>query len=588
MTSMPEAASPSANVAAPNSPGFRAADIALLLALCFVLFFWGLGSVPLYNKGEPREGLVVWDIWNAGNWILPLRGGVDIPSKPPMFHWLAALAALASGSLNEFTLRFPSALLGAAGVLLVYLTGAALWGRVAGLVSAIVLATSFEWWRAATTARVDMTLTFFMLASFLCFYYLYQSRGGLLKSLLMAALLGLATLAKGPVGAILPCLAGLAFLACKRDFAFLKKIHLPIAVPVGIAVAATWYVLALWKGGEQFFSRQIVHEILLTPLGGAGHNQPFYYYLPKLVAGLAPWSLFLPSLAIFLYQQRRRLDEEKLLYPLIWFAAVFVAASLSIGKRPVYILPLYPAVALLLGAWWQKLTEGNVSWVGVAKAATGLVAVALLLLAAVFAAELAGWNLVELVGSRLDRRSRELLPLVAQVLDKNRPAVAALAALSGIPALFALIAFRKGAWRGCFAALTTVMAAFYFLLQTTVHPAFADKLAPKSFMLRAKEKIGERAPLVIYRAGGFPAGFYRRLLFNAPEIDAATAKPPFFLLTQEAEWQRLRQIAGVTLVEPGDPIVPEKLRLVLIAVGEEAKVELKDSKDDDSSSDSDE
>ena len=586
---MPEAASPSINAAAaPNSPGCHAADIALLLGLCFALFFWGLGSVPLYNKGEPREGLVVWDIWSTGNWILPLRGGVDIPSKPPMFHWLAALAAVASGLLNEFTLRFPSALLGTAGVLLIYLTGAVLWGRVAGLVSAIVLATSFEWWRAATTARVDMTLTFFMLASFLCFYYLYQSRRGLLKSLLMATLLGLATLAKGPVGAILPCMAGLAFLACKRDFAFLKKIHLPIAVPVGIAVAATWYVLALWQGGEKFFSRQIVHEILMTPLGGAGHNQPFYYYVPKLLAGLAPWSLFLPSLAIFLYQQRRRLDEEKLLYPLIWFAAVFVAASLSIGKRPVYILPLYPAVALLLGAWWQKLSQGSASRPGVARAAAGLAAVAFLLLAAALAAQLAGWNSLDSIGGRLDRRSRDLLPLFSQVLDVNRPAVTALATLSALPALFTLVAFRRAAWRGCFVALATVMVGFYFLLQTTVHPALADKLAPKSYMLRAKERIGEQAPLVIYRAGGFSSGLYRRLLFNAPEVDAAAAKPPFFLLTREAEWQRLREIAGVTLVEPGDPIVPAKLRLVLIAVGEGARVELKDSKDEDSSSDSDE
>ena len=586
---MPETAPHASNsAAARHSPRFRAGDITLLLGLCLALFFWGLGSVPLYNKGEPREGLVVWDIWNAGNWILPLRGGVDIPSKPPMFHWIAALAALASGSLNEFTLRLPSALLGAAGVVLIYITGAALWGRVAGLVSAIVLATSFEWWRAATTARVDMTLTFFMLASFLCFYYLYRSRGGLLKSLLMAALLGLATLAKGPVGAILPCLAGLAFLACKRDFAFLKKIHLPIAVPVGLAVAASWYVLALWQGGEKFFDRQIVHEILMTPLGGAGHNQPFYYYVPKLLAGLAPWSLFLPSLAIFLYQQRRRLDDEKLLYPLIWFAAVFIAASLSIGKRPVYILPLYPAAALMLGAWWQKLSEGSVSRTGVAKAAAGCAAAALLLLAAVFAAQLAGWNLLDLVGGRLDRRSRELLPLVAQILDTNRPAVAALAALSGIPALFALTALRRGAWRACFAALATVMVAFYFLFQTTIHPAFAEKLAPKSYMLRAREKIGKSAPLVIHRAGGFSAGLYRRLLFAAPELDAAAVKPPFFLLAREAEWQRLREIPGVTLVEPGDPIVPEKLRLVLIAVGAGARVELKDSQDEDFSSDSDE
>jgi 4-amino-4-deoxy-L-arabinose transferase-like glycosyltransferase len=70
---------------------------AAILALCFALYFWGLWAVPFYDKGEPREGLVVWEIWHNESWILPLRAGVDIPSKPPMFHWIAAVTSLASG-----------------------------------------------------------------------------------------------------------------------------------------------------------------------------------------------------------------------------------------------------------------------------------------------------------------------------------------------------------------------------------------------------------------------------------------------------------------------------------------------------------
>ena len=145
-----------------------------------------------------------------------------------MFHWIAALASLSTGSFNEFTVRFPSALLATLGVLLTYLAGARLWGQSAGIASAIVLAASSEWWRAAVSARVDMTLTFFMLCTFLYFYALYKSGGGVLKAVLLALLAGLATLAKGPVGVALPGTTALLFLWRKRDLAFIKQLHLPI------------------------------------------------------------------------------------------------------------------------------------------------------------------------------------------------------------------------------------------------------------------------------------------------------------------------------------------------------------------------
>src|SRR5262249_50056594 len=147
-------------------------------------------------------------------------------------------------------------------------------------------------------------------------------------------------------------------LGPKRDLAFVKRLHLPLAIPFGLAVAGSWYFLAWLHGGERFFLRQIVHEIIGTPLGDAGHNHNIFYYIPALFAGMAPWSLFFPGLAIYLYRRRRQLAEKELLYPLAWFAAGFVVLSLALGKRSVYILPLYPAVALLFGAWWSELSAG--------------------------------------------------------------------------------------------------------------------------------------------------------------------------------------------------------------------------------------
>src|SRR5215475_13260798 len=134
--------------------------------LCALLYLWGLGMLPFYTKGEPREATVVWEIYTSGEWILPLRNGHIIPSKPPLFHWLGTLLSLACGGMSELTIRLPSALLSIVGVLLTYVTGVSLWGVEAGLIAALILATSFEWVRAATTARVDMTLTVCMVIAF--------------------------------------------------------------------------------------------------------------------------------------------------------------------------------------------------------------------------------------------------------------------------------------------------------------------------------------------------------------------------------------------------------------------------------------
>jgi len=60
----------------------------LLLVLCFMQFFWRLGEVPFYTRGESREGLVVWEMYKTGNWVLPIINGDYVPFKPPLFHWI--------------------------------------------------------------------------------------------------------------------------------------------------------------------------------------------------------------------------------------------------------------------------------------------------------------------------------------------------------------------------------------------------------------------------------------------------------------------------------------------------------------------
>ncbi len=558
-----------------DEPLSIAAGGVLVLAFCFILFVWALWIPPFYEKGEPREGLVVWEIWHNGTWILPLRAGVDIPSKPPMFHWIAALTSLAAGAFNEFTVRFPSALLASLGVFAVYYAAARLWGAVAGLVAAVVLATSPEWWRAAISARVDMTLTFFMLCTFLYFYFLYKAGGGILSSLLLAGLAGLATLAKGPVGAALPGIAALLFLWLERDLAFVRRLYLWLSIPFGLAVAGSWYLLAWLQGGEKFFLRQIVHEIIGTPLGGAGHNHNVFYYVPALFAGMAPWSLFFPALAIYLFRRRRSLAEKELLYPLVWFAAVFVVLSLALGKRSVYILPLYPAAALLFGAWWSDLARGASEERAWAKAAAYAIAAAFALAGVTLAVQALGLDVVAAAERFVRPRNREGLALVAGLLQNFRATLFFCAAVFLAGAVFSIREARRGAWNAVALSLAAVLMIALSAIQSTFHPALAAHYSFRPFMARVRAETPAGMPVVFYSAAGKPAAFYARAYLPSFQPLERPARPPYLLLIREDEWQALKGKPGLSEIDASETTGwGGGERLLLVAVGPGADLKL--------------
>ena len=185
----------------------------LLSVLCGVLYFPYLGSTAFFDKGEPREALAVQDIVRRGEWLFPLKRATDIPSKPPLFHWSAASVSKVMGRLDEFTIRFPSALYATLGVLLVYVFARKLFGAQVGLLGGVILGTSLVYSSQAITARVDMTLCFFVTLSLVIFYSLYRRfLTGRLWYYLFYLTLGIGVLAKGPLGILLPALVIASFL----------------------------------------------------------------------------------------------------------------------------------------------------------------------------------------------------------------------------------------------------------------------------------------------------------------------------------------------------------------------------------------
>ena len=259
----------------------------ILGCVCGIVFFANLGSIPFYDKGEPREALVVRDIVLNGNWIFPLKLGEQIPSKPPLFHWVGALASLFWGQMTEATVRFPSALFASLGVFLVYYLGRKLYDPLTGLFAGLILATVMVYQMAGVEARVDMTLTFWLTLTLVLFYGLY--RGFFKHTLWEYAFFlsaGISVLAKGPVSLVLCVLIVGFFLAVRKRWDLLWKLGSHPGVLVAVAVISLWYGSALWFGGEKFFSLQLVKEnfarFFVYDEGGTGHQKPIYYFIPYL------------------------------------------------------------------------------------------------------------------------------------------------------------------------------------------------------------------------------------------------------------------------------------------------------------------
>ena len=143
------------------------------------------------------------------------------------------------------------------------------------------------------------------------------------------------------------------FVVLKRRWDVLSKFCLHPGVILTLLLGAGWYAIAVTRGGEGFVDRQILQENLSRFFGGSGHNHPVYYYVPYLFSQGLPWSLFLPFV---LWDSFRKvsLSRDDTLFFQLWFLVMFVFFSIAMGKRPVYLLPLYPALSLLMGAWFYE------------------------------------------------------------------------------------------------------------------------------------------------------------------------------------------------------------------------------------------
>ena len=331
---------------------------ALLVALSVGLFLLNAGQLPLADPEESRCGLIVHEMLAGGDWLLPHLEGRPYYDKPAPFFWLAALGQRLTGSV-ELGGRLVAALAGLGAVLVTYAWAAALWGPTAGLLAGAMLATSGEFLFLARWYRMDMPFTAAMWAALWWFWRCQRRRpGGAAPARApTAAWLGfyaftaVATLFKGPAGLALPAIIVLAYFLLGRQYRAILGFFRPAGVCLYLLVALPWYLVVALRHGDFAYEFIVRHNLLRFAGGGNfGHTWPGVLYVPILLAGLLPWTIFLPGAVIRYFPRRWRDRDGSPAVLLLWLAALvpLVFFSFSRTKLSSYILPVFPPLSVLM------------------------------------------------------------------------------------------------------------------------------------------------------------------------------------------------------------------------------------------------
>jgi 4-amino-4-deoxy-L-arabinose transferase-like glycosyltransferase len=352
-------------------------QVGILIGFCIALYFLNLGRWDLWNPDEPRYAQVAREMVNGGDWILMHYNGKTYADKPPLFFWLIAFSSFFWQGFSSFSVRFPAALFGTLTVLATFFLGKTLYSSRTGFLSGLILATSLEFAYLSTRVNIDTTLTFFTTASLLCFFLWYRSghpspppsphrgegkgeggnstrRWG--RTVIIYGFytgMALATLAKGPVGFILPLSVSLVYLVVKKEWGTLKRMRLLSGLVLLIVIVLLWYLPAVIKGGEDYLHATLFKHTIDRYAQGWSKSRPITYYLYNFPIDFLPWVFFVPAALVYGFSREKLEKSRDFLFLFVWFALIFLFFSLSKGKRGVYLLPLYPAVSLMVGKLWD-------------------------------------------------------------------------------------------------------------------------------------------------------------------------------------------------------------------------------------------
>lgn len=323
-----------------------------LLLAALILYLINLGNLPLRDWDEGIVAQVAREIYQAPagslRWLYPTLGGEAYINKPPLVHWLIAWA-YSLGDVNEWTTRLPGAILAAISIPLLYKIGREIFPcRLYAIFAALIYLTLLPVVRHGRLAMLDGAVLCFFLFAIWC---LLRSRRDLRYCLGAGIGFGLICLTKGILGLLLGAIA-LLFVAWDTP-RLLKSVYFWGGIIIGSIPVGFWYGAQVLHYGQTFISAGLVDQSfkrLWTPL--ENHAGPPWYYLLEIIKYNWPWLLFLPQSLIFTWENRN-LSWAKLV--LVWSGAYFLTISLMTTKLPWYVMPIYPALALAIGAYLAEV-----------------------------------------------------------------------------------------------------------------------------------------------------------------------------------------------------------------------------------------
>lgn len=344
----------------------KRSTLILLLAALAVLWFGNLDYRKLVRPDEGRYAEIPREMAVTGDWLTPRLNGIKYFEKPPLQYWATAAAYKVFGE-HEWTVRLWPALTGFAGVVLVYRVGAALFGALAGFYAALILASSLGYILVAHVATLDMGVTFFMTLTLAGLLLGLRTDGTPAARRLWIhvawAAMALAALSKGLMGVVLPVMVLGAYVVLQRDFGLLRRTHILTGSLLFLAIAAPWFV-AVSLANPGFFDFFFIHEHFQRFLTQAHRRPgPWWYFFPILALTILPW--LLPLCAALPGSWKKTgspagFQPQRLL--LIWSVLIFVFFSVSGSKLPSYILPIFPALALLMGLYLSQNRAAALRW----------------------------------------------------------------------------------------------------------------------------------------------------------------------------------------------------------------------------------
>lgn len=515
-------------------------DLSLVALAAALLFLPGLGRRDLWNPDEARYAEVAREMRQEHSWALPRLNGGLYTQKPPLFFWCVGAASLLTGGVDETAARLPSAFAAIGATLLVYRIGRRFHGRRAALLSALIFATSFKVLWQARFGQIDMLLTFLVALQVWWFVRGYtEGRSGCYWLMYLAG--GLAVLAKGPAGFLPPLLAVVAFLLWNGERGELRRLRVGRGLLLVGAVVLAWLLPAAVVGGGAYLDQIVLRQNLTRYANPWHHRLPWYYYLTVIPPELMPWSFLLP-VAVLAGRGLGGRQREGFRLAAVWSLVTLVFFSLSPAKRDVYVLTLYPALALLIGASLDRLV---VLWPARRRWASwpfGLLA--LLVLLVVVALPVAG-------------RGRADVAALGGDLFVWMVVLALLPLLLG--AAWGWWGARNGHLARAVAAVGAGMAALELAMAFVLLPRFD---AVKSARELSAGLVAKMAPGDVY--GIYPrldstflfySGRFAEDLDSEAKLRAFAARPGrVWVLAQRDDWQRLSPpLALVEVARDRDP-----------------------------------